>query len=244
MKKILITNDDGIQSPGLIRLAEAASALGKVWVIAPDSQRSAQSHSITVRHPVDLHPVALPVAGVQAFTCSGTPADCVRIGIAHLLKERPDWVLSGINEGYNMGTDIQYSATAGAALEAAALNVPAIAVSEAAHGIHELTDAWLPGILADLTQRELLPGQIFNVNFPGGHPEDCRGIRENRTVGRCPMYQAEYQTIEAWEDGGIRVVMSGTLDMESILHNEEEKDSDFRALMEGYISVGIVNNLH
>ena len=244
MKKILITNDDGIQSPGLIRLVQAASTLGKVWVIAPDGQRSAQSHSITVRQAVDLHPVALPVAGVRAYACSGTPADCVRIGTAHLLKEQPDWVFSGINDGYNMATDIQYSATAGAAFEAAALNIPAIAVSEAAGGIHGLTDAWLQKILTDLTQRELQAGQIFNINFPGGNEEDFRGIRENRTVGRCPMYQAEYRTIEAWEDGGIRVAVSGTLDTESVLRNEQEKESDFRALMEGYISIGIVNNIH
>ena len=244
MTKFLITNDDGIQSPGLIRLVKAASALGRVCVIAPDGQRSAQSHSITVRHSVDLHPVDMDIPGIQAYACSGTPADCVRIGIAHLLKERPDWVLSGINDGYNMATDIQYSATAGAAFEAAAQNVPAIAISEAAGGNLGITDTWLPGILADLTQRELMAGQIFNVNFPGGRAEACRGIRENRTVGRCPMYQAEYKTIEAWEDGGIRVAISGTLDVESILRNEQEKESDFRALMEGYISIGVVNNIH
>ena len=242
--KLLITNDDGIRSPGLIRLVRMARALGEVCVIAPDGQRSAQSHSITLRRPVDLRPADIGIAGVRAYACSGTPADCVRIGLVHLLQERPDWVLSGINDGYNMATDIQYSATAGAALEAAAQNVPAIAISEAPGGVHGLTNARLPGILADLTQRELRPGQIFNVNFPGGSAEDFRGIRENRTVGRCPMYQAEYETIETWEDGGIRVTVSGILDTESILRDEMEKESDFRALMEGYISIGIVNNLH
>ena len=97
MRRIFITNDDGIQSPGLMRLAKTASALGNVCVIAPDGQRSAQSHSITLRKPIDLWPVKLPVDGVEAYACTGTPADCVRIALAHLLKERPDWVLSGIN---------------------------------------------------------------------------------------------------------------------------------------------------
>ena len=244
MKRILITNDDGIQSPGLWRLAETARALGKVCVIAPDGQRSAQSHSITLRQPVDLRPVKPESADITAYTCSGTPADCVRIGISHLLKERPDWVFSGINDGYNMATDIQYSATAGAALEATVMNIPAIAISEARGESHGLTDAYLQQILADLTGRKLQTGQIFNVNFPGGNAADFRGIRENRTVGRCPMYQAEYETVEEWEDGGIRVAVSGILDMESVFRDEREKDSDFRALMEGYISIGIVNNLH
>lgn len=243
MRRILITNDDGIQSPGLIRLVRTASALGKVSVIAPDGQRSAQSHSITLRKPIDLWPVRLPIDGVSAYACSGTPADCVRIGIAHLLKEKPDWVLSGINSGYNMGTDIQYSATVGAAFEARITGVPAIAVSEAASDNHGLTDAFLPGILADLVDRKLGAGEIFNVNFPAGRQNDFRGILENRRVGRCPMYLAEYETVALQEDGGIRVEVRGILDDKSVLQDEMEKESDFRALMEGYISIGTVHNI-
>jgi len=114
---ILITNDVGIHANGLERLAEAASAYGQVWVIAPDGQRSAVSHSVTLYASVDVFPYDYPIKGVRAFTCSGTPADCVRIGILYLMPAKPDILLSGINFGYNMGSDIQYSGTVGAAFE-------------------------------------------------------------------------------------------------------------------------------
>ena len=90
MRKILITNDDGIQSDGIIRLAEMAVKLGEVWVVAPDSQRSAMSHSITLRHSIEAWKVDFPVEGVQAFACNGTPADCVRIGTLNIVPGKPE----------------------------------------------------------------------------------------------------------------------------------------------------------
>ena len=97
MKRILITNDDGIDSPGLIRLCNVAKEFGEVWVVAPISQRSACSHSLTLHDTISVKPHVLPVDGVKAFSCSGTPADCVRLGVISVLPERPDIVLSGIN---------------------------------------------------------------------------------------------------------------------------------------------------
>ena len=111
MKKILITNDDGIRADGIIRLARAAMKYGEVWVVAPEDQRSAASHSISLRDPVDVYPHDFPVAGVRAFSCSGTPADCVRVGCLSVMPEKPDAVLSGINFGYNAASDIQLSAS-------------------------------------------------------------------------------------------------------------------------------------
>ena len=90
MRRILITNDDGIASDGLRRLAEAALDFGEVYVVAPDAQRSAASHSITLREPLILHPRDFPVEGVRGFSCSGTPADCVRVGSLGLMEEKPD----------------------------------------------------------------------------------------------------------------------------------------------------------
>ena len=130
MKRILITNDDGIRSSGIIRLVEAARALGEVTVIAPDREHSAKAHSISILEPVDFMPYAFPVPGVTAWVCSGTPSDCVRVGLAYLLPQKPDLVLSGINCGFNIASDIQYSATVGAALEAAHQGIPAAAFSE------------------------------------------------------------------------------------------------------------------
>ena len=85
MRKILITNDDGIYSDGIIRLAQTAKEFGEVWVVAPDSQRSAMSHSITLRHPIEAWSVDFPVEGVHAYACDGTPADCVRIGVLNIV---------------------------------------------------------------------------------------------------------------------------------------------------------------
>ena len=107
MKRILITNDDGIRASGLVRLAEAAQAFGEVTVIAPESERSAQAHSIIITEPLELVPYAFPVSGVTAWSCSGMPSDCVRAGLGYLFQEPPDLVLSGINYGNNLASDIQ-----------------------------------------------------------------------------------------------------------------------------------------
>ena len=106
-KRILITNDDGINAGGICRLAEVAKEFGEVWVIAPETQRSASSHSVTLRHPVEVWKVDFPVEGVHAFACDGQPVDCVRVGVLNVLPEKPDHVFSGINHGYNMASDLQ-----------------------------------------------------------------------------------------------------------------------------------------
>ena len=237
MRAILITNDDGIAADGIIRLAEAASAFGEVWVVAPKSQKSAVSHSITLRTYIDVYPHDFPVPGVHAFSCSGTPADCVRIGVLSLMPGRPDVVLSGINDGYNAASDIQYSATAGAAFEASFLGLPAIAFSESAGGMHEVTDAFLPGLLKELIDQEPVPGHILNVNFPGCSLVECRGILYNRTVSRGMFYRDHYRTEQKLPDGGVRLMVEGE-------YNEDaEEGSDFRAVVDRYISVGMVNNV-
>ena len=98
--RILITNDDGINAGGIIRLAQTAMKLGEVWVVAPNEQRSAASHSISLHDHIDIYPYDFPIAGVKAFSCSGTPSDCVRVGCLNIMPCKPDLVLSGINNGY------------------------------------------------------------------------------------------------------------------------------------------------
>ena len=235
---ILITNDDGIHSNGLERLAGTACAYGRVWVIAPDSQRSAASHSITLHGSVDVFPYDYPIRGVRAFTCSGTPADCVRIGILHLMPTRPDILLSGINFGYNMASDIQYSGTVGAAFEAERHGVPAIAFSEGTGEDHSLADQKLPGILRMLIGRKLPAGQVFNVNFPQCSPEECKGILENRSVSREALFRDRYREEERLPNGGIRLHVNG------IYNDESEEGTDFRALTDHYISISVIQNIH
>lgn len=123
--RILISNDDGIESEGLLTLAETLGKNGhEVWVSAPDTERSAFSHALTLREPVKFHK-----KDTRIYSCSGTPADCIFYALKGAVPVVPDVVISGINKGYNVGTDIIYSGTFGAAREAALHKVPAIAVS-------------------------------------------------------------------------------------------------------------------
>ena len=145
-RTILITNDDGIHADGMLRLARAAVRFGDVWLIAPRRQRSAASHTITLHKPLDIMPFPYPAEGVRAYTCSGTPVDCVRLGVKKIMPCPPDVVLSGINYGFNAATDIQYSATAGAAFEASFLGIRSIALSEYNCPCHEVTDHYLDEI--------------------------------------------------------------------------------------------------
>lgn len=234
---ILITNDDGIRADGIIRLARAAQAFGEVWVVAPDGQRSAASHGISLHNPIDVYPQAFPADGVRAFSCTGTPADCVRVGALYIMPEKPDIVLSGINFGYNTATDIQYSGTAGAAFEGTFQGCKAIAFSEGASGCHAVTDHFLPDILRELLSQELSYGQIFNVNFPDCALSECKGILRNRTVSRGMFFRDSYRMTAQLSADGVRLAVDGAY------NKDAEPGTDFRAVVDGYISIGIVNNV-
>lgn len=236
MKNILVTNDDGITAHGIIRLAKAASRFGKVTVVAPEDQRSAMSHRITLREPILVRKVDFPVEGVTAYATNGTPGDCVRFGLLNFMKEGADAVISGINCGYNCGTDIQYSATAGAALEAASTGVHAIAVSEGFEDCHDVTDTYLEQILEDLLERPLGYNQIWNVNFPPCKLEEFQGILEDRTVAKNSFFIDRYKE-EVLKDGTISLTVDGTY------HQNAAPGTDFRAVVDNYISIGVVNNL-
>ena len=234
---ILITNDDGIESDGIVRLADAARGFGRVWVIAPVHQNSAVSHSITLRRPIEIHPYDFPVENITAFSCSGTPADCVRICCPAVMPERPDVVLSGINYGYNMASDIQYSATAGAAFEAEFQGYPAIAFSEDSGDCHEVTDRYLKQLLAELIAEPYIPGQIINVNFPGCLLDECRGILRDRKVSRQAYFEDHYDELKRLDDGGAELMVVG------VHIPVTEQDSDYAAVLGNYVSVGRVKNI-
>ncbi len=236
MKKILITNDDGIDADGIVRLAASAAKLGEVWVVAPDSQRSAVSHSVTLRRGVDAWKVCFPVPGVHAFACDGMPADCVRIGALNIVPGRPDHVLSGINYGYNVASDIQYSATAGAAFEAAFRNMHTIAFSEHACELHEVTDRYLPEIMAELMTKPLGVNQIWNVNFPGCTLAECGGVLWDRTVSTDAFYRDRYSETRVADD---RI----TYMVDGIRCWEASEGTDLRAVLDNCVSVGIATNI-
>lgn len=237
MRRILITNDDGIGADGLLRLVQAACAFGEVWVVAPDSQRSAASHSITLHGAVSIREQDYPVSGVRAFACTGTPADCVRVGSLYVMPEPPELLLSGINRGYNTATDLQYSGTAGAAFEGAFQGIRSGAFSEQDTDCHEVTAAYLPGLIAELLTTEPGYGEILNVNFPGCPMAECRGILRGRTVSRGMIFRDRYKGVETLPDGSTRLMV------DSCCGRGGEPGSDLRAVQDGFVSVGFVRNI-
>ena len=236
--RILITNDDGIEADGLLRLCRCAAGLGEVWIVAPALERSAASHSITLRTHIDIYPYDYPIEGVKAFSCSGTPGDCIRVGIPNVMDEKPDLILSGINRGYNVASDIQYSATCGAAFEAEFLGYRAIALSEGMNGTHEVTDAMLSEIMSEVVEYEPRDRQIINVNFPDCPLSEYKGILRDRTVSHGSIFHDVYHPVENLKDGGIRYTVEGTPGRPG------EPGSDLDAVMSGYISIGYAHNIH
>ena len=229
--KLLVSNDDGILAHGLECLIAAAEPLGEVWVVAPDREQSAMSHSLTLHHP--LRPVK---RGDRRWQIDGTPTDCVMIAVEALLPERPDFVLSGINHGQNMGEDVLYSGTVAAAMEGLALGIPSIAVSFAGGDLRadvsqlrQQISALTP-LLRHLTSLRPFPAAtLFNVNLPPLPSEQIKGVRLTRLGRR--VYSGSLQPMsDPWGRkvywiGGGEISWSG------------EPDSDFRAIEEGYISV-------
>lgn len=176
---ILVTNDDGIHSPGLRTLAEALKGLGRVVVVAPDRERSAISHALTLHSP--LRAVE---RGDDCWAVDGTPTDCVNLGIHGLLKATPDLVVSGINQGANLGDDLTYSGTVAAAMEATLMGVPALAVSLAADRFAEEDFLWSgrwAAKLAVMVKDHGLPADTFlNVNVPPGCPHGMKLTRQGK----------------------------------------------------------------
>ena len=232
---LLITNDDGINAQGIAVLARAAAAFGKVTLVAPARQCSAMSHRITLGRPLRLETVDFPVENVSAYSLDGTPADCVKAALDAILPEKPDVVLSGINHGYNVGYDVVYSGTVGAAMEALMNGIPAIALSRNDVGTFETTQAFIGQILERLLQEAPSSREIWNVNFPG---ERAKGILWDRSVATCGGYYSG--SLRAGFQGGKTVLQyPPMLDVDNSIPRGAG-DSDLNAVIRGYISVGKV----
>ena len=235
MRKILVTNDDGIDSYGIRRLAEVASKFGEVWIVAPCKQYSAMSHSATFWTPIDVWPVDFPVEGVHAYATSGTPSDCVSVALNAVLPFKPDVVFCGINKGYNIGPSIQYSGTCGAAFEASNQGCHTIAFSEEHEGPHEVADKYIEEIVSVLIDKPLGVNEIWNINFPGCTLEECKGIKYD-----CPVSQAQFFS------GGYNIVKRDgdkvTYMIDYMPNWDAEEGSDLRAVTDNYVAVGKVKN--
>ena len=225
MKRILVTNDDGVRSPGVHALAAALERLGEVTIVAPHIEASAIGHALTLRRPLRMEPVGDGVHDVD-----GTPTDCVNIAVTQLYAERPpDLVVSGINMGYNLGDDVTYSGTVSGAMEASLLGIPGIAVSlERSRGSYDFGPAAAAAAsIAEAVLRRGLPPRVFlNLNVPSGQPKGTRvtvqAKRNHITVvaERIDPRGRPYYWIEEGQNDW-----------------EPHDRSDYQAVRDGYVSV-------
>ncbi len=174
---ILISNDDGINAPGIFALAQELRGLGRVTVVAPDKQQSAVGHAITMNYPLRAVPYHRD-GELFGYAVEGTPADAVKLAVRVLLKEKPDLVVSGINHGSNTAVNILYSGTVSAATEGTVLGIPSFAVSLTTYGPPDFTyAAKFAGRLARLIAEQGLPtGTLLNVNVPAVPEQEIRGV--------------------------------------------------------------------
>ncbi|MBC8198194.1 MAG: 5'/3'-nucleotidase SurE [Candidatus Marinimicrobia bacterium] len=177
---ILITNDDGIHDPGLVALYESVKDLGEVTIVAPDNEKSATSHSISLHDPIKLNEVQLN--GIKAYTCSGTPVDCVKIALNEVMDKKPDLLLSGINKGSNTGQNIIYSGTVSAAVEGSFYGIPSMAFSITSFIPTEYKSAIqvVQNIVNKMIHIKLDFNTIINVNIPPISYNNIKGIKITR----------------------------------------------------------------
>ena len=224
--KILVSNDDGYMAEGIRALAAALADLGDITVVAPDSNRSGASNSLTLENPLRLNKIKEGV-----YRVDGTPTDCVHLAITGLLDDEPDMVVSGINAGANLGDDVLYSGTVAAAMEGRFLGLPAIAISLNGHtATHFETAAWVAKKLVKHLQTSALPADtILNVNVPDLPIEEIIGFETTRLGHR---HKAE-PVIKEFDPRGREMYWVGPAG--------EEKDAgpgtDFDAIRRGAVSV-------
>lgn len=229
--KILVTNDDGIDSPGIEALANSLSRLGEVIVAAPDRQQSAVGHSLTVARPLRVTKVKRN-GSLFGYAIDGSPSDCVKIAIYHILPEKPDLVVSGINHGQNTAINILYSGTVAAATEGMLAGVPSIAVSLASHDLNQDISAaaeYAYKIAKNLIEKKLEPNYLLNVNVPAIPKEKIIGIK---VVRHSSSYWKD--TYEMREDpfGRKYYWFAG-----EYCSSDESLDTDDAALASGYVTI-------
>lgn len=175
---LLITNDDGIQAPGLKHLWECVSDFADVAIVAPHGEKSGAGLSITWTKPLRIHPI-LWENGVDAWSVNGTPADCVKMALSVLLEKKPDLIISGINRGSNAGRTVLYSGTIGGVIEGVFKNVPGIAFSFSDFDIPsiEKTKVYIQFLIQHFLKGPLPEGTFLNVTFPVNFKEECKGFR-------------------------------------------------------------------
>ena len=228
--KILITNDDGIFSPGIYALWEAMQEIGETNVIAPYTEQSSVSHAITLSDPLRVKGIKRS-GGFKGLAISGTPADCAKIAIRSLMDEKPDVLISGINRGANLGNNIIYSGTVSAATEGTILGIPSIAISLNSFHHDKFCGAKEIAIkVVHYIMNNTLPiGTLLNVNVPYCLPEEIKGIRVTRQGHQ--YFQDEFEQRKD-PHGRNYYWMKG-----KIVDDDQEFYYDSKAVRDGYVSI-------
>ncbi len=223
-KVILVTNDDGIRSEGLVKLAGALGRLGLVYVVAPDRERSAASHSLTLHRPLRVHEVAK-----RRYAVDGTPTDCVTLAVNGIIPARPDIVVSGINHGGNLGEDVSYSGTVSAAMEGTLLGIPSVAFSLAGRDAFDFSAAapFAARIVRHVFKHGLPADTLLNVNFPAA--KAMKGYRIT-TLGKRFFSDV---VIEKVDPRGKKYYWIGG----DMARWEGGKEADFQAIKDRFISI-------
>jgi len=229
---ILITNDDGITAPGIRNLISIMNELGEVWVVAPDKGQSGMGHAITVNSTLHVDEVKIDNGPQKEFSCSGTPADCIKLAISELLPRKPDLCVSGINHGSNSAINVIYSGTMSAAIEAGMEGIPSIGFSILDFSLDadfEPSKKYIKNIAENTLSKGLPTGVILNVNIPDLKEEEIKGVKICR------------QAKATWEEEFDRRVdprgrtyfwLTG-----KFVNLDKGEDTDEWALENGYVSV-------
>ncbi len=230
MPIILVTNDDGINSSGLISLYNSMKKLGDAYIVAPDRERSAVSHSLTMHRPLKVEQV-----NHHIYSINGTPTDCVAIGVNKILPEKPAFIVSGINKGANLGDDITYSGTVSAAIESTIMGIPAFAISlvikkKSESPLYFDTAAKIAIEIGKYILKNSLPyDTLLNVNVPNLPEEDIKGIKFTRQ-GKHIYDESIHETFDPsgekyyWIGGGNP-------------YWEHGDDTDIQAVKDNYVSI-------
>ena len=229
---ILVTNDDGINAPGIRTLIEVMSELGTVVVVAPDSPQSAMGHAITINNTLYINKISKENATIEEYSCSGTPVDCVKIAVNEILKQKPDLCVSGINHGSNSSINVIYSGTMSAAVEGGIEGIPSIGFSLLDYNWNadfEPVKNAIRKIATEVLTNKLPDGVILNVNFPKLKENEFKGIRVCRQARA--IWQERFDKRQT-PTGKDYYWLTG-----EFINLDKGEDTDEWALANGYISI-------
>lgn len=231
MPVILITNDDGITAPGIRHLVESVKDMGRIVVVAPDKPQSGMGHAITIGFPLRLHKTHM-MDGVEAWSCSGTPVDCVKLAVDKVLHRKPDICLSGINHGANHSINVIYSGTMSAAIEASIENIPSAGISLLDHSLEaDFTGAkkYVRMIVERMLVKKADKHLCLNINIPPGDADLIKGVKVCKQA--YAKYDEEFQ--ERKDPMGKKYFW-----LTGMFQNfDKSKETDVWALQNNYISI-------